>query len=310
MVLVVLGVACASGPLPRETRLPLVRRARPEPIDEGPAREVTEAKGELLRVINEERRAHGAGPVAWDPLGARVGDLFCRDSARDRYVSHWDLAGRAPYRRWTDAGGFDYHAQNVGSVSVTGAPIQEPLARLLLGSHAEMMAEVPPDDGHRRTVLDPIWTHVGIGAAIVGGEFRMTEEYSRRVAEWVETPEGPFPGGTQVPLHVKLPAGWNAGAVEIGYEPPLRPLGRDDVNRRNAYRYPEAIRSFRPLLGAGFRWSDGDRGDFPTWADGRLRLSVPLTSGPGSYYVLVFAAEGNVDGKKLSPVTVLRLDAR
>ena len=29
-----------------------------------------------------------------------------------------------------------------------------------------MMAEKPPDDGHRRAILDPLWTHVGIGVAL------------------------------------------------------------------------------------------------------------------------------------------------
>ena len=44
-----------------------------------------------------------------------------------------------------------------------------------------MMAEKPPDDGHRQAILDPLWTHVGIGVALEGGEFRMTEEFTRHV---------------------------------------------------------------------------------------------------------------------------------
>jgi Uncharacterized protein with SCP/PR1 domains len=146
-------------------------------------------------VINRERAEHGAPPLAYDLLGAKVGDEFCEVAARDRTTGHWDLAGRAPYLRWALAGGIDHHAQNFAAESRTGFEFTESPAELLLRMHAEFMAEKPPNDGHRRTVLDPIWTHVGIGFALVGGEMRMTEEYSRRVLEWAELPAGPVKAG-------------------------------------------------------------------------------------------------------------------
>ena len=75
-------------------------------------------------------------------------------------------------------------AENSVSWRTTGALFQEPALELALEGEAAMMAEKPPDDGHRRTILDPGVTHVGVGWAQGGGEFRMAEEFmTRRLAE-------------------------------------------------------------------------------------------------------------------------------
>ena len=51
-------------------------------------------------------------------------------------------------------------------------------------SQQVMMNEVAPHDGHRRTILDPYATHVGIGMAWEGGEFRLAQEFVRRYIDW------------------------------------------------------------------------------------------------------------------------------
>jgi hypothetical protein len=48
---------------------------------------------------------------------------------------------------------------------------------LALGAQKSMMEETPPDDGHRRTILDPEATHVGVGWSMTGGRFQMAEEF-------------------------------------------------------------------------------------------------------------------------------------
>lgn len=267
------------------------------------------AKRRLLAEINANRAAAGAPPVAYDLVGARAGDDFCREAAARGYAGHWDLAGRPPYLRWAEAGGVDYHAQNVAARSRTGGALTDSIEELLLESHRLMMGERPPDDPHRKTILDPVFTHVGIGVALVGGEFRMTEEFSRQVAEWIEVPEGPASAGRSATFAAKLPPRWNVASVEVAFEPPPAPMSAREIQRRTAYAYPSAVHSYRPLLPLGTTWSDGSRGDF-AFSSGRLSMAVPLDHGPGSYYVFVFAGEGSLTGKKLSPVTAARIEAR
>lgn len=268
------------------------------------AERVPEAKAELLRVINEERRAHGAPPLAYDLLGAKVGDEFCEDAARNRTSGHWDLAGRAPYLRWTLAGGFDHHAQNFAAESRSGFDFTEPAAELLKKMHAAFMEETPPNDGHRRTVLDPLWTHVGIGYAVVGREMRMTEEYSRRVLEWVELPGGPVKAGKGALVAIKLPGGWRVGAVEVAWEGFPKPMSRAEIAARGSYGLPPAWRTLRPYPPVGTQWESGDPGAFRSKAGGRIELTVPLDRGPGHYFVVVYAAQGEVAGKRLFPVAI------
>ncbi|MEO7918815.1 MAG: CAP domain-containing protein [Thermoanaerobaculia bacterium] len=267
------------------------------------------AKAVLFRRINAERTSAGLPSLRYDLFASKVGDAFCQQSAEEGWVGHWDSRGRAPYQRWGEAGGVDYHAQNVGAHTRIGAPIDDPPEKLMLESHGAMMAERPPDDGHRRTVLDPIWTHVGIGVALVAGEFRLTEEYSRHVMEWVEVPANPVPPRGAARFSAKLPRGWSAGAVEIAYEAPVQPMSAKEIGRRHSYSYPQAIHNYMPLLPAGQRWSTGDRGDFDVRSNGQLTLDVPIDHGKGNYYVLVFATPGDVSGKKISPVTAALIEA-
>jgi len=188
-------------------------------------------------------------------------------------------------------------------VSRTGAAIRpEELAACLMDAHARMMAERPPDDGHRQTVLNPIWTHVGIGVALVGGEFRMTEEYSRRIAQWVEIPSEPVPAGGSAAFAAQLASDWSVGAIEVAFEKAPEPLSAREIASRGGYQYPPLVSRLLPVPGGGLRYSDGSRGDFPV-TGGRIDARIPLRAGPGNYYVLVYAGRGAIAGRRLSAVT-------
>jgi len=266
------------------------------------------AKRALLARINRERVAAGVPSLEYDLRGAKVGDEFCLDSATKGYVGHWDLQGRAPYLRWALSGGVDFHAQNVSSESRRGYGYRESIERLLMDAHQRFMTEQPPDDGHRKTVLDPMFTHVGIGCALVGGEFRMTEEYSSKVADWVQIPDGAVAPGGQAPFAMKVRSGWHVGAVDICYEPPAEPLSASEVGRRGFYAYPRTVRTLRPTLGPNLLYSDNFRGDFHVSVGGRMELAVPLDNGPGDYYVMVYV--GRASATTFVPAVAARIEAR
>ncbi len=268
------------------------------------------AKARLVARINDERRRAGVRPVAYSTRAAHAGDLFCRDSIARDSSGHWDLDGRAPYLRWALAGGVDAHAENFAAKWRSPGPITEPVADLLLEAHAAFMEERPPSDGHRRTVLDPEWTHVGIGLALSGGQFRMTEEFVGQKLDWVELPIRPSAAGTVVPFAAKLPPGWNLLSVGIAFEPRPSPISRAEAARRGGYETPRPYRQIRPYAPYGGTWGDGVRGDFSAPpAGGEFRVKVPLERGPGSYWVMVFAGAGQVIGRPLPPVTLARIEA-
>lgn len=302
------AASCVSRPGPAR-EVAVVRRGRER--TSVPYRErARDAKAALLARINADRLATGAPPVAVDLVAARAGDDFCLDAARQRTLGHWDLAGRAPYDRYADAGGVDVHAENFSGTSKTGAPFHpDELVALLLDAHRQMMAERPPADGHRRTILDPSWTHVGIGVALEGGEFRMTEEFSRHAVEWVEIPAGPVSlAARTAPFAAELPKGWNLAAIEIAHERAPRPMSAAEIGRRLSYAYPATSRRLLPRLAASYRYPDGSTGEVDVQG-GVVRARIPLGSGPGSYWVFVYAAPGPVAGVTLGPVTAARIVA-
>jgi uncharacterized protein YkwD len=261
------------------------------------------AKATLLKRINWERRAASVRELKYDLRGAKVGDGFCLLSIQEGTSGHWDLSGRSPYLRWALAGGVDYHAQNFAAQSQSPGPLRGPIERYMLEAHARMMAEVPPADGHKRAVLDPNWTHVGIGAALVDGEFRLTEEFSRQELEWVEIPAGAIKKKEIAHVAAKLPSGWNLLLVEICFEPFPKPMSRRQIAALDSYSYPPPLRRFRPKLGGHQKYGDGLPGEIEIGPGGIFRVPVTPTSGPGNYFVLVYAGHGKVFGKMIGPVT-------
>ncbi len=304
------GPAAGSAPAAgsRSARVPVIRLGSERlelPYDDPYIRE----KRVLLRKINQERVEAGLARLEYSSRAAKAGDLFCREAAAKSFAGHWDLEGRAPYLRWAEMGGVDRHAENSASQTTEPGPITDLPLDILLRLHARMMAERPPDDGHRRTVLNPDWTHVGIGLALAGSEFRMTEEYVQQLMEWVEIPTGPVPANAVAPFAGRPSVGWNVAIVEIRYEAPPRPMSRPQISARRSYSLPPLVRRILPIPGPGLIWESGEKGSFPVAPNGEFRLGIPLDRGPGDYYVVVYPSRG-AGGRGLTPCTAARIRAK
>jgi hypothetical protein len=106
------------------------------------------------------------------------------------------------------------------------------------------MDEKPPDDGHRRTILDPEATHVGVGWAMTGGRFQLAEEFLVRGLEWltIRAEASPaivrFTGAARSPLRLVF--------VTIAREPLPVPLTKAQASSRTSYSYPRASQAYVP----------------------------------------------------------------
>jgi uncharacterized protein YkwD len=119
----------------------------------------------VVTQINAARAELGLPPLAYDSTLERVGDAHCGILVEEGGDAHFSRSGVPPYLRYLLAGGNGFHRENVGSYSTTGRVADSALAQILYRSVAEMLAEVPPNDGHRRSLLDPWVTHLGVGLA-------------------------------------------------------------------------------------------------------------------------------------------------
>jgi uncharacterized protein YkwD len=256
-----------------------------------------QARQAVVLQINRDRAAAGLRPVEFDALSSLVSDRHCQEMSAQQYLSHWNLRGLLPYHRYHFAGGRDYIQENLSRMTVISAdpnPISTEPADVqahLLHAHQRFMDEVPPLDGHRKTVLDPAHTHVGIGLAAVGREFTMAEEFVNRYVELAPLPEALPRGSIRVEGQV-LP-GPPGERPNDGYGPYYCvlfyegwPLSRT-VDQLNAtYAYEDMI---------------GDiRGRVPPWnmsfstSTRRFRFDVPAdATGPGYYHLVMWVRRPN-----------------
>ena len=244
------AAACASLPS-AEGPVPLARH--------GPARAATpyaerahDAKTALLARINADRAAAGVPPVAYDLVAAKAADAFCLDAARTAAMAT-GTSRAAPRTTVTPTPAASTGAARTSAGRRAGATRSARTScRPPPRGARPMTAKKAPGDGHRRTILDPEWTHVGLGAALEGGEFRMTEEFTRHVATRVEAPAGPGRAGRTVPVRVQLPKGWKArGRRDRVREAPASPDGEGDPETRGVRvpaRLPEASPAPRPAV--------------------------------------------------------------
>ena len=148
----------------------------------------------LVEQINRDRIESGLGPVELDVLSSQVGDRHCQEMAANGFLSHWNLRGLKPYHRYHLAGGRDHVQENLSRLTViTNNPIpiltqpQDVLPHMLR-AHKSMFEEKPPLDGHRKNILDPAHTHVGVGFAVVEKEFTLSQQFLNRFIRLNELP--------------------------------------------------------------------------------------------------------------------------
>jgi uncharacterized protein YkwD len=194
--------------------------------------------------INRDREAEGLPAVLWDDAASRVSDGYCTSQILEGTSGHFLKNGVPPYARTSFAGVFGMQYENSVTWRTTAPAFEESVTDLALESHAGMLAERPPDDGHRRTILDPAATHVGVGYAILGGSFRMAQEFLTRHLAWVRL-EG-SPGRPVIDVRGVPVAGRRLQFVTAGWEPAPTPLTRVEASGRTSYSYPPAILGFVP----------------------------------------------------------------
>jgi len=257
LVAVAAAAGCSLLAKPAKTR-PFSIRQPPLPISESyPERaEPKDAvKQAVFDRINADRRKADLPPVEWDERASLVADRFCAAQIADRTRGHFLTNGVPPYARTAFDGIFGMQAENAVAWRTTGPKFDDSAVSLALSGQASMMAEVAPNDGHRRTILDPEATHVGVGYAIEKGDFRMAQEFlTRRLQSLALEPAPDDP--SIVVLRGRTLEGRRLAFVTIAQEPPPRTLARSVVNARDSYTYPAPTLSYVPSGVHSFRVVD------------------------------------------------------
>lgn len=294
--------------------------AAPFAQGEGPIDETKfTLRGELLRLVNRDRKQFGLAPVELDTFASDVADNYCRQQIREKTSGHFGIDGLTPYMRYAFAGGNDSVSENAAAWSATFSFGARALYEMMHRSQDAMMNEVAPHDGHRRTILDPHATHVGIGLAWERGEFRIVQEFIRRYLTWSHAMPRNAVVGEKVTCSARPVAGYKVEAITVHHEPFPQTLSAVLVNSIETYSLPDKRKEFLPRLKpAEFRrtvnggleqyserYSNGRQGDFVVAKDGSFTFQVPFADGPGVYTVVVWVRkQGDAESIPASNVSI------
>ena len=236
---VVLLAACALLRAPAG-RLSIARAGLAAPVVDGwpdgaPTDPVAAA---VFERINADRAHEGLAPVAWDQKAADLATEYTREQIREGTVGHFLLDGVPPYARLSRTGDLGMGAENAVAYISNGDHIDDSPMTLALRGEREMLAEKPPADGHRRAILDPAATHVGVGWSLSGADFRMAEEFtSRRYAHLGISPISRYASAIRV-RGQSLP-GMSIAYVSVARQPLPSPISLTEANSRHSYAYPD-----------------------------------------------------------------------
>lgn len=263
----------------------------------------TTLRHEMLRLINRDRGLHGLPPVQLDVELSAVSDMYCQRQIANGTTGHFTTDGLAPYMRFSFAGVNDGISENAAAWSASYRFSDRSIHEMARRSQRAMMNERPPHDGHRRAILDPHATHVGIGLAWERGEFRMVQEFARRYVTWTR----PLPRAATLHEAVsgggKPRDGYRVETISVHHERFPESMPAHVANALTSYRLPQSRRDYLPRLKSYLRhhqgtfqfvteeYSDGSRGDFNVGKDGAFNFTVPFRDGEGIYTVVVWVTK-------------------
>ena len=279
------GAAFALMPVTARGQV-LIERGRFSEDDIPPTR------NRLLEMVNAERASMGLSRLALDDLACKVADEHARDMANGRFLSHWGRDGTKPYHRYSFAGGIDAIQENVGSanniLSLTPGGVTGDLVEL----HQAMLSEIPPNDGHRRTILYPHHTHVGFGIAVEGHSLKLDELYLSRFVALDPFPRQAKPKTTVILSGRVVDKRNSLKVAELYYEPLPTPPAMEWLRVARSYGMPDPFVTLYPKLPENVFYVNGMRGTIELSGGGRFQMPVTLSKEAGINTISLWIKSG------------------
>ena len=259
----------------------------------------------VVEFINQDREKASAPPVVYSEPLSLLADEHCREMLREGYASHWNRAGWKPYMRYSQGGVTDHTSENISSLNSTGFEVSfDSVKAEMTARHEGLIGEEPPYDQHRRNILDPRHTHVGIGVAYSKAGLRMIQIFARRYVslEPIPTKQGPT-SGIQLKGKVLEP-GYELQAISVFYEPLPEEMSLAQLMGTYSYGLPDDERIYRTRLPSIMRYADGTRGSVEV--RGRsFSQTISIPSRKGVYTLVVWLEkESEIRGFMATNATV------
>jgi uncharacterized protein YkwD len=248
----------------------------------------------VLSLVNADRAKYHLAPLKLDSIASIAGQRHTDEMASVGYCAHWDISGRKPWQRYTEAGGTHMDGENLAAMWGTcKSRVGTFAASEIASMEMSFMAEKPPHDGHRVQILRPDHNKLGVGLSCVvndRGETRvaLAQEFIDEYGQYDKIPSKIIRG---VPFEVTgvLFQGVTLHAVWLRREPEPEPMTKDELNKTYSCSMPEDSYTGDdplPKLAPMKVWTVAKRQHF------LVRLMPDSSWKPGLYYVMVLASSG------------------
>lgn len=235
---------------------------------------IQQMEQEMLRLINEARMDNGLTTVEWDGFAAKVGEDHAIDMVNNGYFSHWNMKGFGPDIRYSFAGGYLNVMENIYTYYQRyddGTPVLiSNWQEVIRDAHIGLMNS----PGHRKNILDPSHTHVGVGFSynLQTGTFSLAQEFINQYVMLNELPSSAQPGETIIVSGSFMNSSQNP-MVNLSYEPIPHPMSLEELNLTNTYQSAAQFVSAHS----------------PIQVDQRTyKFEVKLGDHPGLYHILMW----------------------
>jgi uncharacterized protein YkwD len=261
----------------------------------------------VLNLINQDRQKNGLSPVIWDETAANAARQHVQEEANNGYISHWGMDGLKPQLRYTRGGGLDVVNENE-SVSLwlqggfEGVSVSE-LQKIVTEHETAMINEKPPNDGHRKNILDV--HHTGVGVAIAVGKYgiAMAQEFTNHYAVMEPVPLTALPG-SKIRLSGRILPGCKLTGIYAVWEKTPDPMTVDELMQTESYSDPsfDNLHFFAKPNGDGYYIKVGSKKIFAQNVNvdqaGNFSLTVPLINKQALDYITIeVAPETNLNDK-------------
>jgi len=211
------------------------------PFSKATPADITHIERTVVDLINEDRRKAGLDLVTWDETAAKSARQHVLEEAVNGYIGHWGMDGEKPQHRYSMAGGLDAVDENESvTLWLEGGfhgTSKDQLQAIVAEHQSAMVNEQPPNDGHRKNILDP--HHTGVGVAIAVGKYgvAMAQEFTNHYSVMTPPPLTATPGST-ITLAGRINKGYQITGIYGVWEPLPQPMSREQLLQTHSYSDP------------------------------------------------------------------------
>jgi uncharacterized protein YkwD len=254
---------------------------------------LAEARCYMVALMNKDRASQGLARVELDDgAPSAAGQRHAEDMAKNGFLGHWGTDGSVPEQRATEAGGSDMVLENASCFVDEKRRTLDKNARIdprhVEKAESMFFNESPPHDGHRKNILKPQHTHVGIGIAqpvATATEIPVpcfAQELVDAYGAYANVPKR-MKVGAQLHVEGRLESPATIAGVGLSRVDAPQSIAVTDANKRRSYPVPPPYQMY---------WPAGFKTPIPLAVKGRaFSIDLPIDDGgrAGLYEISIWA---------------------